>query len=273
MTLPITTPVFIILRDLVEERVGIRYEVDDMDLFADKVSTRAEELEMTSLLDYYYHLRYDAAGSAEMQELVDALVVNETYFYREADQLTALVDRVLPPMIAKRRPARVWCAACSSGEEPLTLTMMLAERGMLDDVEIVATDISARVLGRARMARYGGRSLRSLPITAERHFDPADEQGFRRVREDLRTRVKLARANLIEPETYPSSGSFDVIACRNVLIYFDEVTVARVVDQLAAALRPGGVLLVSASESLLRFGTALDCEELGGAFFYRKANE
>ncbi len=253
--------------------MGIRYEAADMDIFAGKVSTRAEELGMTSLLDYYYLLRYDAPGDAEMLALIEALVVNETYFHREADQLIALVDRVLPPIIAARGRARVWCAASSTGEEPLTMAMMLSERGMLDKVEIVATDISTRVLERARAARYSGRSLRALPPSAERFFEPVDAQGARRVREEIRTRVRFARANLVEQSSKPTHAGYEAISCRNVLIYFDEATVARVADQLRAALTPGGMLLVGASESLLRFGSALECEEIGGAFFYRKPIE
>ena len=270
MTLPLSDAVFTILRALVAERVGIHYDVAEKDIFADRISVRAEELEMTSLLDYYYHLRYDAAGDAETRELVEALVVNETYFFREADQLTALVERILPRALAASRPVRIWSAACSSGEEPLTLAMMLAERGMLDNVEIVATDISARILERAKSARFGPRSLRAFPAHADHWLEPADAKGVRRVREELYSRVKFARVNLMDPSTYPA-GPFEAILCRNVLIYFDDSTVVRVVDRLAAALRPGGVLCVGASESLLRYSTALECEEIGGAFFYQKA--
>ena len=270
MTLPLSDAVFTILRALVAERVGIHYDVTEKEIFADRISVRAEELEMTSLLDYYYHLRYDAEGEAETHELVEALVVNETYFFRESDQLTALVERILPRARAASRPVRIWSAACSSGEEPLTLAMMLAECGMLDDVEIVATDISARILQRAKSARFGPRSMRVFPARAERWLEPADAKGMRRVREELCARVTFARVNLMDPSSYPA-GPFDAILCRNVLIYFDDPTVVRVVDRLAAALRPGGVLCVGASESLLRYSTALECEEIGGAFFYQKA--
>jgi chemotaxis protein methyltransferase CheR len=271
VTLPLSDAVFSILRALVAERIGIHYDASEKDLFADRVSLRAEELEMSSMLDYYYHLRYDAAGGREMNELAETLVVNETYFFREVDQLLALVERILPPAIARTRPARVWSAACSSGEEPLTLAMMLADRGMLDDVEIVGTDISARILERAKAARFRARSLRALPEHAERWFEPLDEKGTRRVGDALTHRIALERANLLDASTYPS-GMFDAIMCRNVLIYFDDDTVARVAGQLASRLKPDGVLCVGASESLLRFSTALECHEIAGAFFYRRAS-
>ena len=269
--LRLTPPVFTILRHLIEEATGIRYELDDIDLVLEKIRPRLEEHELDSVLDYYYFLRYDAGGAAEIEKLTELLVVNETYFYRERAQLDTLVSEILPPCVARspRRRARVWSAACSTGEEPLTLAMMLADAGMLEAVDILATDLSRRVLAKAAEGVYGGRSFRSLPPSAEKYFAPR-EGTTKSVRADLRAAIRWERLNLLDEPAVLAAGHFDAILCRNVLIYFADPTVQSVAHSLTRALAPGGVLLIGASESLLRFGTELECSELGGAFFYRK---
>ena len=269
--LPLSPQVFAILSALVEERAGLHYGLSSFDLFASKVAQRASEAGFESLLDYYYFLRYDATSGDELAALLDALVINETHFFREADQLAILVnDMLLPAVRAGARP-RVWCAACATGEEPLTVAMMLAERNILEKVEIVATDISRRALARVREGVYGPRALRALPASARRWFTSAGAE--HRVDPALRAAITWQRINLVKPEESAPLGMFDAILCRNVLIYFSEETTRRVLDGLAARLRPGGHLLVGASESLLRLGTLLRCEERGGAFFYTKVTD
>jgi chemotaxis protein methyltransferase CheR len=271
MALPLSPPVFSILSQLIEETTGLHYEARDADLLAERLSVRASELELDSLLDYYYYLRYDEAGPRELEALVDLLVVNETYFFREVDQLRALVELLLPQRLAKQPSCRVWCAACSTGEEPLTLAMLLEERGLLDRVEILASDVSSRVLAKAERGTYSGRALRALGDAArQRHF-VTREEGALGVRPALYSRIRWQRVNLLDFDRVGSLGSFDVILCRNVLIYFRDETVVRLVDRFAKSLTVGGLLLVGASESLLRFGTAFDCQEHGGAFFYKKS--
>jgi chemotaxis protein methyltransferase CheR len=267
-TLPLSLQVFAILSALVEERAGLHYSAGSLDLFASKVSQRASETGFESLLDYYYFLRYDAASSGELDALIDALVVNETYFFREADQLRVLVDGLLLPGVRAGQRPRIWCAACATGEEPLTIAMMLAERDALGKVEIVASDISQRALARAREGVYGPRSLRALPVSARRWI--VSSGADHRVDPALRAGITWRRVNLINSGEVSSLGSFDAIVCRNVLIYFSEMTTRRVLEGLTTQLRSGGHLLVGASESLLRFGTLLRCEERGGAFFYTK---
>jgi chemotaxis protein methyltransferase CheR len=271
MALALSAPVFAITSQLIEEATGLHYDTKDADLLAERLSRRAGELGFDSLLDYYYFLRYDAGGARELDVLVDLLVVNETYFFREVEQLRALVDRLLPRLLEERARARVWCAACSTGEEPFTLAMLLDEKGLLDRVDIQASDISNRVLAVAANAVYAGRSLRAL-LTPERrrHFLETGD-GTVKVREPLRRHIRWRRANLMKLPPGDDLGRFDVILCRNVLIYFRDETVVPVVGSLVERLASGGYLLVGASESLLRYGTALGCEEHGGSFFYRKA--
>lgn len=269
--LPLRPQVFAILSALIEEHSGLHYELSDIDMVADKLSTRALDAGFDSLLDYYYYLRYDDSSRAELDALLDTLVVNETYFFRELDSLQRMVtDFVAPHAIAGKRP-RIWCAASSTGEEPLTLAMLLADQRLLDKVEIVATDISSRALARAQAGDFGPRSLRNIPPGGihTRWLDVA-ENGRMKVRQELRDAIQWRRLNLLDEATIASLGTFDAIACRNVLIYFRDDTARRVLGSLTAALRPGGALLVGVSESLLRFGTSLTCEERGGVFFYKK---
>ena len=276
-TLPVSTRVLLLLSSLIEEYAGLHYEVEERGAFADRVSARAVEAGFESLLDYYYFLRYDPAGPAALDALVESLTVHETYFFRELEQLRALVDGVLVPRARAGRPTRVWSAACSTGEEPLTLAMMLAERGLgpgrpgSGGVELVASDISQRVLERARRGEFNRRSLRALPPGVEGRFlDVAPDGERASVRPELREAVRWQRVNLVDAAQVEALGSFDVVLCRNVMIYFSDETARRVVESLTRVLRPGGHLLVGTSESLLRFGTQLQCEEKGGAFFYTK---
>lgn len=267
---PLTSQVFAILTHLIEERSGIHYELADLELIADKVGQRVDDKGFDSFLDYYYFLKYDAAGVQELDALIETLTVHETYFFRESDQLQVLVDTVLAPAIAAGERPRIWCAACATGEEPLTMAMLLAERDLLGGVEIVASDLSQRVLARARAGTFSGRSLRALPAhVLGRWADGSPAQ--MRVRPSLTEAIRWERINLIDRGAVAALGAFEVILCRNVLIYFSDDTAARVVETLGGALRPGGLLLVGVSESLLRFGTSLRCEERGGAFFYQRA--
>lgn len=268
--LPLSPQVFVILSALVEDRIGLHYKPADRELFAERVSPRAIERGFESLFDYYYFLRYDPGANEEFQALAEALTIHETYFFREADQVRVLAHALVPEILAERATARVWSAACATGEEPLTVAMLLAERGLLDRVEIYGSDISHRALARAKKGEYGRRSARALPKGVIGRW--LHERGEAMVIErSLARAIQWRHLNLLDDAAVTALGPFDVILCRNVLIYFRDEVARMVMNRLADSLRPGGYLLVGASESLLRFGTSLSCEERGGAFFYRKA--
>lgn len=277
---PLSHQLFLLLSGFVEERTGLHYSTEDNPLFSDKVWTRLEEAGFMSPLDYYYFLRYDPRGPAELAALVDVLVVGETYLFREVDALCAAVDHVIRPAVEERGRARVWSAGCSTGEEPYTLAMLLADVNALDRVDLTATDVSNRSLTRARAGLVPQRSLRalaqgsaiaaptSLQRIADRWLEPLDGGGAR-VSPTIVEAIDFRYDSLLEPNL-PGLDALDLILCRNVLIYFKDDVVRRVVEMFARRLRPGGRLIVGASESLLRFGTALRCEERAGAFFYTK---
>jgi chemotaxis protein methyltransferase CheR len=279
MTDTLSPQLFAIFSALVEERIGIHYGPEDLELFSDKVTTRAREAGFESVLDYYYFLRYDAAAVAELDALADALVVGETYFFRELDALRAGITHAVLPAVARSGRARVWSAACATGEEPVSLALLLAEAGVRDRTEIVATDVSARALAKAREGNYGNRSLRALPpnrtpagftdLLGRLSSAAIAREGQRaQVSRSVVADIDYRQLNLLDDAAAASLGTFDLVLCRNVLIYFADPTVRRVVGTLARSLREGGRLVIGASESLLRFGTILRCEERGGAFLY-----
>jgi chemotaxis protein methyltransferase CheR len=270
MALPLTPQVFAILRGLIEDRTGLHYADADRDLLAERVSARAEEKGCETLLDYYYFLRYDPRGDEELAALVEYLVVNETYLFRELEQLRAVVTRIVRPRAARGR-VRIWSAACATGEEPISLAVLLQREGLLDRVDLCASDISGRALERARNGVLSRRSLRAMNPDEHRSWLEVRPDGTARVDPGLIGAITWHKVNLVDAAQVTAMGRFDVILCRNVLIYFADETASRVVDTLAQSLRPDGVLVVSVTESLLRLGTALSCEEQGGVFFYRKA--
>jgi chemotaxis protein methyltransferase CheR len=260
-----------ILSALIEEKTGLHYGPNELDLLQEKIRPIAEERGCDTLLDYYYLLRYDDEAGREMDVLVDGLVVPETYFFREFEALKLAVSGFVVPLLSAKERPRVWCAACATGEEPLTLAMLLEEQDALDRVDIVASDLSARVLARARAGEFGTRTLRQIPdpVLAERWLDRSEKSV--RVHPRIGRSVDFRRVNLTVEKDVDALGSFDVVLCRNVLIYFKDETAVRVLSTIRKVLRPGGVLFVGASESLIRLGTTFSVEERGGTFFYRSS--
>lgn len=268
--LTMTAQVFAIFNGLIEERLGLWYALTDKPLLESKLSTRALELGFESLLDYYYYLRYDDADLSEFDRLTTSLVVNETFFFREYDQLNAVLSKFIVPRIQAGARPRIWCAACATGEEPATIAMWLDQRGLLPQVELIASDVSAAALSIAHAGRYRQRALRSIPAGVEPTRWISDESGTLVLQPRIREAICWRKLNLLDADAVRSLGMLDLVLCRNVLIYFRQDATRRVVAQLSERLQPHGVLLVGVSESLLRFGTALHCEEHDGVFVYRK---
>lgn len=269
--LELSLSVFSILSALIEEKVGLHYGLPDREILQEKASSRALEAGFDSLLDYYYFLRYDDSNGEELRQLTETLVVNETYFFREWNAIETLVDSFITPRCASGRKVKVWIAASSTGEEPLSLAMLLADRNLLNQVEIVATDISARALAKAKSGKFGKRSIRQVPVV--RLFEKylrSEGEGYQ-VSRDLIQAIRWEQRNLLRDEDIIRAECFDVILCRNVLIYFSDQTVHSVLGRLSRVLEKEGVLLVGVSESLFRYGSSFVGEERGGAFVYRKA--
>lgn len=262
--------VLALLSSLVRGRAGLSYRDRDFELLAAKAIPAAHAAGFASLLDYYYFLRYDDPTGAGLAAFCELLVVNETYFFREHVQVERAIERVVLPRIAAGETPRVWSLACSTGEEPLSIAMLLAERDALGQTELHASDVSARALARAQAGKHGVRCLRGSPYDHLVDRWATRDEGNLVTSKSLREAVLWSRKNLANPADISSLGLFDLVFCRNVLIYFDDAGVVAAVNAIATALRPGGVLCLGASESLLRLATPFVCEEQGGAFFYRK---
>jgi chemotaxis protein methyltransferase CheR len=272
-TLSLSEAEFTILRELIRERTGLHYENGKRDLLADKLSRPAIERGFDSFLDYYYLLKYGPGAEEEWSHVLDALSVGETYFWREIDQVRALVDVLVPQYFSVRNagPLRIWSAACASGEEPLTIAMALKEAGWLDraPIEILASDGSAAAVEKARKGTYRERSFRNLSAVLRAKYFTAVEDGWRIVPE-LHRRVQWTTANLLTRNEVAGQFPVSVVFCRNVFIYFSGDAITRTVRLFAEGMPGKGHLFVGVSESLLKFTTDFELQEIGGAFVYVK---
>ena len=262
-----------ILRDVIHDRLGLFYDHAQFDQIADRLAPLVIAQGFSSFLDYYYFLKY-SAGSDDWLKVTDALVVQETYFWREIDQLRALVDVVVPALAAASgsgEPLRIWSIPCASGEEPLTMAMLLAEAGWFDraPIEILGSDASPQAIARARAGHYGQRSFRNLPpALRERYFVP--REGGWRVVPALHERVSFSVVNLIDEAEVARHAIAPIVICRNVFIYFSERSIRRVLEVFERTMPSPGYLCTGASESLLRWTRVFELGEVGGAFMYLK---
>ena len=261
-----------LLRDLVHEHTGSYFEASRLDALLEKLEPLARERNCRSFLDYYYLLKFDGETLGEWLRVMDALSVQETYFWREIDQIRALTDVIVPAWFKKTKaPLRIWSAACATGEEPFTIAIALQEAGAfkLGPIEIVASDASGAALEKARRGTYRERSFRSLPDhLRNKYFEPVP-QGWS-ISPEILVKVRFQRANLVAPEETAAFAQSPVIFCRNVFIYFSPAAITRTVNQFAERMPNDGRLFVGVSESLLRLTNRFDLEEIGKAFVYVK---
>jgi chemotaxis protein methyltransferase CheR len=222
-------------------------------LVKSRLGKRVRSLALSSIDDYLDYIDRDRTGQ-ELTRLIDSLTTNKTSFFREPQHFDYLRQHILPGLLAAKRKIRIWSAACSSGEEPYSLAILLREEiPNCDrlDVRILATDISTRILAKATKAIYERETVRDLSASIlQRHFTCVQTTPTRlyQTKDTLRSMVRFARLNLMDP--WPMKGPFDVIFCRNVMIYFDKATQQALVHRLWALLESGGHLFVGHSESL-----------------------
>jgi chemotaxis protein methyltransferase CheR len=270
-TLGLSGNAFALLRDLIHERTGLCFDDSRADALADKLSPRVVACGFDSFLDYYYYLKYDQAAVDEWPHVADALSVPETYFWREMDQVQALVDVLVPQYFAAggQAPLRIWSAACASGEEPLSIAIALNEAGWLAraPIEIRGTDASPAAIARARAGLYRERSFRRLPpVLRERYFTA--EPGGSRIDPAIHSRVQWGIANLVDEAEIGKWAEAPIIFCRNVFIYFSTDTIRQTVDAFARHMPRPSYLFLGAAESLIRLVTRFEFREVGKAFVY-----
>jgi len=263
-----------VLLELVHERTGLFFGNGRGDLFAERMAPLVVERGFRSFLDLYYLLKYDESGGNDgWREVLDALSVPETYFWREIDQIHAIARCILPELARTARgPIRIWSAPCASGEEPLTIAMVLEEAGWFDrlPIEIHAGDGSAAAIAKARAGRYRQRSMRAIPPALQEKYFVANGDVFEPQPALSRRISSWSVVNLMQPADIAMFARSPIVFCRNAFIYFSPQSVRRVVDTLAAMMPEPAYLCVGASESLLNVTTAFRLEEVGGAFIYVK---
>ncbi len=226
-----------------QEVAGIRIPPGKEMLVRSRLTKRLRALGLPDFPSYLRFVDEDATGG-ELACMVDALTTNKTSFFREAAHFDHLVEEVVP---ALGREPRLWSAGCATGEEPYTLAMLLAE-ARLEAARILATDISTRSLTHARTGEYADSLIEGVPVAFRVRYFEAAGPGRIRMARGIRTRVAFAHLNLMAD--WPMRGPFDVIFCRNVMIYFDRAVRERLVQRFHGMLKDGGYLYVGHSESL-----------------------
>ena len=261
-----------LLGDLIQERFGLTFEGVRQEILAARLGPRLRELRLDSPRAYYEYLRFHPLRDAEFDRLPALVTNNETYFFRETRQIDILVDQVVPERRrgAEGRPLRVLSAGCSSGEEPYSVAIALQNAGHAPGRgwEIDACDLNPERIARAKEAVYDEGSLRACdPETRQRYFTREGERF--RLRERYRAGIRFFPANLMTPGFALERGRYDVVLCRNLLIYFCDAAFDRLIALFGRSLLPGGYLFLGHSESLFDRATDLASVVLGGSVVYR----
>ncbi len=227
--------------------------------------------------NYFAQLRTDAQG--EIEHFVNAFTVNETYFYREDHQLKCLTADLLAERIHSKKKGdtiRIWSIPCATGEEPYSLAIWLLENWPLVDeyeIEIVGSDIDTQVLQFARAGVFGPRALMRLaPYLVDKYFTALPAESWV-ILDDLRESVQFSAVNLLEPAQTRPNGQFDVIFCRNVLIYFDDTSRRTAAENLYENLLPGGFICLGHTESMSRISALFEVRRFTDAIVYQRPRQ
>jgi chemotaxis protein methyltransferase CheR len=265
---------FRLLRDLVNGHAGIYFGDESLPVLERRLRERLSALSLKTFGEYYQFLRFSSTSAAEVDEALDLLTTNETYFFREDYQLRALRDEVFPKVAADNAAKRrlvVWSAGCSTGEEVYTLAILIAESRLFDDweVRVYGSDISRRCVAAARRGIYGASAFRAVGPEIRRAFF-SDKTDGSHVIDRIRQLCHFGHLNLMDSDKVRVVGRVDVVFCRNVLIYFDQRSRKKVIDMFYERLMPGGYLFLGHSESLLNVSTAFELVHLSEDLVYRK---
>ena len=262
--------------DLIYKRTGIWFETSKRYFVDKRLDERIAELGLENYREYYQLLKF-TTDQTELQQLVNRLTVNETYFFRDFPQLQGFAEEVLLQIVKAKvktgdRKIKLWSAGCSTGEEPYTLAIILLE--MLPEpekwtIEILASDINTRVLDIARKGYYNSRSVKDVPQEyLERYFTKRYEMQLLNAK--VRNMVTFKVINLMEEREMKVQLDYDFIFCRNVLIYFSPESRLSVLDNYYRSLKRGGYIYLGHSESVARITDAFKMERIGSSIVYYK---
>ncbi len=265
-------------REFIYQQTGIYFQDNKKYLLEGRLGKRLQVLGLGSYEEYLQLIKYGTRRNEEMNFFYDALTINETFFFRNEPQFEAFEQTLVPAIMSgknggARHKLRVWSAASSSGEEAHTIAMIYLERLRpkypLLELEVIGTDINTSVLETARKGVYRDYSIRNMPkYYLEKYFTAED--GRFAVHDDVRRYVRFDHLNLYDKARMRQMGSFDIIFCCNVLIYFDTPSKVQVVSNLYDALNRGGYLFIGYAESLHGISTAFKLENFPKTVAYKK---
>jgi len=249
----LTDKTFDSFKKLIYRETGIFMRDSKRILVSNRLRKRVTALKLKGYDDYYRYLTSTAEGKKEIPNFVDALSTNETYFYRGDKQFEALKQVILPGLFKKQSKIKVWSAACSTGEEPYTICIVILETAGTSwkgEIEIIATDVNTEVIERAKEGVYSGRTLKFVSDELlKRYFDDLGNKKYG-VQKILKEKIRFKCHNLLKDG--PPATGFDIIFCRNVMIYFDRETQKSIVDNsFYKAIKDDGYLFIGHSESLM----------------------
>ncbi len=266
------------LRDFIYEKSGMFFADSKKYLVDDRINRRMKELNLDKVETYLHFLKYDTNKDKELTKLFDEVTTNETYFYRNIPQIDSYREVVLPEIIKNKiaegkKELKIWSAACSSGEEPYTLAVVLHELLGADlknwNIEILGTDISNSILEKARIGRYTKNTLRNFPPHLARKYFSEKENYFE-ILDVIKKGITFQFVNLVDRMKIRMIRNIDIIFCRNVLIYFDVASKKQVISSLYNSLNNNGYLFIGHSESLHGISTTFKLVHLKNTMVYKK---
>ncbi len=271
----ITNEDFLKFREFFYRKTGIQFE-DSKRYFVDKrLVDRIVATASDNFRAYFTMLRFQASGE-ELQALTNVMTVNETYFFREEYQFKCLVNSLLPEIVKRKKPGstiRIWSIPSSSGEEPYSIALYLTEYWpdiVNWDVELISSDIDTAILKKARAGKFSPRSVQHLPANLLfKHFKRLPDNEYQ-LCDDLREAVEFTRVNLSDASETRHYRGFDVIFCRNLLIYFDDLSRQKAAEAFYDALNPGGYICLGHAESMSRITSLFRVRKFPEAIVYQK---
>ncbi len=267
--------VFRLIRDFIRNYCGIYFDDKTKYILERRLNRRLKIHHMQDFREYYRFLMYDKNRDKELQEITDILTVNETYFFREKNQLTAFSEEIIPELKQQKKDKKkinIWSAGCSTGEEPYSIAILVLEnKGLNDwDINILGSDISRRVLKIAREGVYKKNSFRATDSYFTKKYFQEQQNGDHKILDKIKKPVNFNHLNLLDSFRVKLIGEMDVIFCRNVLIYFDKDTRKKVIENFFNLLTEGGYLLLGHAESLINISTTFELKHLKNDMVYQK---
>jgi len=260
--------------DFLYRRTGMLFTETKRYYVERRIADRMSFLKIGSFPTYFGYLRGDVDG--EIEKFINAFTVNETYFYREEHQLRCLSTDLLNERVRAKKPGetlRIWSVPCATGEEPYSIAMWLLDNWPevdVQDIEIVGSDIDTECVAAAQRGEFGQRALMRLsPALIEKYFEALGEDRWRIVA-DLRQSVQFTAANLMNRSETRQHGKFDIIFCRNVLIYFDDASRRLAAENLFESLVPGGFICLGHTESMSRISPLFEVRRFADAIVYQR---